>query len=282
MPPVFDWWGRETHRGTPVVVKMDNPNWSISDADDDFVISSTRSGKKGVRGKNAKQLTWVLLLKAHKAAGCLASFGSAVVGIASAVRRRLVSGRTDEADEMEEEEDEEEDRGKSAMVILSPPGDEAVSSRTTRSRRLYSFIKAFLFVSLAMLLFEIAAYINGSHAISPEIHRLVSESFGVHGFFLWVYTTWMMIRVDYIAPPLQFLANVCVALFLIQSADRFILCLGCFWIRLKGIKPESKLTTSPDDKDLESGVKDYFPMVLVQIPMCNEKEVCIHSFIHSG
>jgi len=59
---------------------------------------------------------------------------------------------------------------------------------------------------------------------------------------------------------------------LIQSVDRLVLCLGCFWIRFKKIKPVLK----QDDpvKDLESGESNgYFPMVLVQIPMCNEKEV---------
>nr|CAD1820393.1 unnamed protein product [Ananas comosus var. bracteatus] len=33
------------------------------------------------------------------------------------------------------------------------------------------------------------------------------------------------------------MSNICVVLFLIQSADRLILCLGCFWIKLKSIKP---------------------------------------------
>ncbi|KAL5215538.1 hypothetical protein ABZP36_006939, partial [Zizania latifolia] len=42
---------------------------------------------------------------------------------------------------------------------------------------------------------------------------------------------------EHLAPPLQFLTNVCVVFFLIQSIDRLVLCLGCFWIRLKGIKP---------------------------------------------
>lgn len=149
-------------------------------------LAPPRSGKKGARGKNTKQPPWILLLKAHRATGCLASLGSTIVGIASTVRQRLLSGQTDEADEIEEEEEEEDDHGRRGMVILSPSGDESLS---TKSLRLYSFIKALLSVSLAMLLFEIMAYINGSYSISPEIHRLVSSSFGVYGFFDWVYTT---------------------------------------------------------------------------------------------
>lgn len=90
------------------------------------------------------------------------------------------------------------------------------------------------------------------------------------GFFNWVYSKWVLVRVEYVAPPLQFLANVCVCMFLIQSLDRFVLCLGCFWIRVMKIKPISKQKVM----DLECGDGDeFFPMVLVQIPMCNEKEV---------
>ncbi|KAL0645804.1 hypothetical protein Bca4012_044095 [Brassica carinata] len=66
---------------------------------------------------------------------------------------------------------------------------------------------------------------------------------------------------------LQFLANACIVLFLIQTKDRLILCLGCFWIRFKKINPVPTKSFS----DLESGC--FLPMVLVQIPMCNEKGV---------
>ena len=77
MAPSFDWWAKETHRGTPVVVKMQNPNnWSMveleSPLNEDVYIH------KGNNKKTPKQLTWVLLLKAHKAAGCLTSIAAAV------------------------------------------------------------------------------------------------------------------------------------------------------------------------------------------------------------
>ena len=87
--------------------------------------------------------------------------------------------------------------------------------------------------------------------------------------FDWAYLMWVFVRVEYLAPPLQFLANVCIVLFIVQSLDRLVLCLGCFWIRFKKIKPVPK----GGDVDLESGEKGFFPMVLVQIPMCNEREV---------
>ncbi|OAY78875.1 putative xyloglucan glycosyltransferase 12 [Ananas comosus] len=270
MAPLFDWWGaREAHRGTPVVVKMENPNWSISeisyDDDDEYAVVGAEHGsgedlaagagagagaprpRKGGRGKNAKQITWVLLLKAHRAAGCLTSLASAALGLAAAVRRRVAAGRTDS------------DAGASL-----PEESPAVRAR------FYGFIKAFLVVSVLLLGFEVAAYFKGWHLGAPDLHHLSLPSFGVRGLFDSAYSGWVRLRAEYIAPPLQFLADACVVLFLVQSADRLILCLGCFWIRFKRIKPVPKSPPSHDDPELGS---DHFPMVLVQIPMCNEREV---------
>ncbi|XP_065027917.1 probable xyloglucan glycosyltransferase 1 [Musa acuminata AAA Group] len=265
MAPSFDWWGKDAHRGTSVIVKMENPNWSISEIsspDDDEEEYGVGGGggqgefsgggaRKGGRGKNAKQITWVLLLKAHRAAWCLTSLASAAVGLASAVRRRVASGRTD------------------SDAASSPP-EESPVLRT----RFYSCIKVFLWLSLLLLGFEVAAYAKGWHLGAAELQRLVllPSSFGVRGLFESLYSDWVRIRAEYIAPPLQFLADACVVLFLIQSADRLILCLGCFWIRYKNIKPIPKQAIGSESKDPESGGED-FPMVLVQIPMCNEKEV---------
>ncbi|KAK7351250.1 hypothetical protein VNO77_10558 [Canavalia gladiata] len=252
-PPLFNWGGQ---RGTPVVVKMENPNWSMVElegpSEEDLIItdSSVTARDKG-RGKNAKQLTWVLLLKAHRAAGCLTSLAPALWGLVSAVKRRVASGRTDADHDAEGERDNENPTVKS---------------------RFYFCIKAFLWLSVFLLCFEVAAYFKGWHfgATSLQLEYLLwAPSFGVKDFFDWLYTVWVLIRVEYLAPPLQFLANACIVLFLIQSLDRLVLCLGCFWIRFKKIKPVPKAGAL----DLESGDKGFFPMVLVQIPMCNEKEV---------
>ncbi|XP_038898377.1 probable xyloglucan glycosyltransferase 12 [Benincasa hispida] len=261
MAPSFDWWGKDTHRGTPVVVKMENPNWSMVElegpSEDDFLIAGEsptgRTREKG-RGKNAKQLTWVLLLKAHRAAGCLTSIGSAMVDLAAAVRRRVASGRTDEDD---------------ADNDVTVGGRE--KENPTVKTRFYSCIKVFLWLSVLLLGFEIAAFFKGWHFGSPKLQLdyLWTSPWGFKGVFGWIYSQWVLIRVDYLAPPLQFLANACIILFIIQSLDRLILCFGCFWIRFKKIQPVLK----PGAEDLESGEKGYFPMVLVQIPMCNEKEV---------
>lgn len=235
MPPPFDWLSKEERRGTPVVVKMENPNWSISDfssPDGEVVVAGREfaGAQKGGRGKNAKQITWVLLLKAHRAAGCLAYLASSAVALSAAVRRRVSSGRTD--------------------------SDDSSSLRL----RFYSCIKIFLLASVFLLAFEIAAYFNGWHLMAPEI--------GFRNLAGAIYSSYLRFRAEFIAPPLQFLANTCVVLFLVQSADRFILCLGCFWIRFKRIKHVPNSMTEDDE---EAG--KFFPMVLIQIPMCNEREV---------
>ncbi|CAN6682316.1 unnamed protein product [Malus baccata var. baccata] len=255
MAPSFSWWNnnKDTHRGTPVVVKMENPNWSMVElegpTDKDFLISES-PGR--VRGKNAKQFTWVLLLRAHRAAGCLTSIGSAMLGLASAIRRRIASGRMDTDADVE------------------PASVREVENPAVRSR-FYFCIKMFLWLSVLLLGFEVAAYFKGWHFGAPhlQLEYLWASPLGVKGAFDWVYSKWVFFRVEYLAPPLQFLASSCIVLFMIQSLDRLILCLGCFWIRFKNIKPVPKEGAF----DPETGETGYFPMVLVQIPMCNEKEV---------
>ncbi|KAG2534923.1 probable xyloglucan glycosyltransferase 9 [Panicum virgatum] len=237
--------GGDAYRGTPVVVKMENPNWSISEIsspeDDDEDILAAAGRRKGGRSKNAKQIRWVLLLKAHRAAGCLASLASAAVALGGAARRRVAAGRTD-----------------AEAGVVAATGESPV----VRSR-FYAFIKAVLVVSLLLLAVEVAAYLNGwdlaDSALALPVIGLES-----------LYASWLRFRAAYVAPGIQFLTDACVVLFLIQSADRFIQCLGCFYIHLKRIKPKPKSPALPDAENPDAG---YYPMVLVQIPMCNEKEV---------
>ncbi|CAN6196789.1 unnamed protein product [Urochloa humidicola] len=240
MAPWSGFWGARAvlagGGGTPVVVKMDNPNWSISeiDAADGLLPGAGAGGRRRRRrGKNAKQITWVLLLKAHRAAGCLAWLASAAVALGCAARRRVAAGRTD-ANAAEEDSP--------APPCPSPP----------RRSRLYNFIRGLLLLSLFLLAAELAAHANGRHA---------AAALGA------LHAAWVRFRAAYVAPPLQVLADACVALFLVQSADRLAQSLGCFYIHLKRLKPPRPVV-SPALPDA-----GYYPMVLVQIPMCNEKEV---------
>ncbi|KAE9457281.1 hypothetical protein C3L33_10817, partial [Rhododendron williamsianum] len=260
MSPSFDWWGNKDarHMGTPVVVKMDNPNnWSMVELEgpldddessflDDGPMPAHRRPERS-RNKNAKQLTWVLLLKAHRAAGCLTSLAAVMLGLAAAIRRRVAAGIT----------------------------DTDKSNKSTAKSRLYFCIKAFLWVSVILLGFEVAAYLKGWHFGSLQLQYLLvlTKAVDIKGVFGSIYSRWVLIRVEYLAPPLQSLTNGCIVLFLVQSLDRVVLCLGCLWIKLRKIKPVPK----GNGPDPESGEGGFFPMVLVQIPMCNEKEVYAQS-----
>ena len=62
MAPRLDfsnWWAIDTCKGNPVVVTMDNPNFSVVEIDGP---NSTFRLVEKSRGKNAKHVTWVLLL----------------------------------------------------------------------------------------------------------------------------------------------------------------------------------------------------------------------------
>ncbi|XP_073104364.1 probable xyloglucan glycosyltransferase 12 [Elaeis guineensis] len=155
--------------------------------------------------------------------------------------------------------------------------DSGPAERRRCSRRRRSAVqtstqhKVFLWLSGV----KVVAYFKGWHLRAPQLRGFAFRtSFGVRDLFDSVYSWRIHFRVEYVAPPLQFLVDACVVLFLIQSTDRLILCLGCFWIHFQRIKPVPK-TAKPRAgafEDLESGGED-FPMVLVLIPMCNEREV---------
>ncbi|XP_039019000.1 probable xyloglucan glycosyltransferase 5 [Hibiscus syriacus] len=234
-----DWWAKDTRKGTPVVVKMENPNYSVVEIEDPD--GAFRPVEKS-RGKNAKKVTWVLLLRAHRAVGCVAWIATLFWALLGTVKKRLIF------------------RQDVAMA----------TEKLGKGKLLFTIIKAFLVTSLMILAFEIVAYFNGwQYFNNPNLH--IPRTSDTQGLFHLAYVTWLWFRADYIAPLIQALSKFCVALFLIQSADRLILCLGCFWIKYKKIKPT--MEGDPFKLDDVEGSGYQYPMVLVQIPMCNEREV---------
>ncbi|KAG2710338.1 hypothetical protein I3843_04G022400 [Carya illinoinensis] len=181
------------------------------------------------KAASPKQFTWVLLLKAHRVLTSLSWLAMASRAIFVSVKKR---------------------------IALSDLSEEEPKSRG----RLYRFIKAFLLISILALVLEVVAHFkkwNLQMIQSREVQGLVQSS----------YMAWLSFRADYIAPSVIFLSKFCVVLFMIQSLDRLVLCIGCFWIKYKKLKP----TIEGEIYDIEDS--SSFPMVLVQIPMCNEREV---------
>ncbi|KAL9228452.1 hypothetical protein vseg_004035 [Gypsophila vaccaria] len=241
------WWVKESKKGgTPVVVKMENPNFSVVEVNssDELALDCTVGKKKG-RGKNAKQFTWVLMLRAHRAAGCLAWVGHSLWSLLGAIQSRLFfqTNVTMESDK---------------------PG---------KGRLLYRLILCALVAALLFLCFEAVGHFNGYHYHIPQGGQ-------IQGFVHEIYVFWVGFRAAYVAPWIRSLSAFCVLLFMVQSLDRLLLCLGCLWIKLRNIKPRFEGNVDSFEGGAGAGagadVEDRFcgyPMVLVQIPMCNEREV---------
>ncbi|KAL5080102.1 hypothetical protein RYX36_008523 [Vicia faba] len=185
--------------------------------------------EKQKKSASTKQFTWVILLKLHKLVTCLTWLTNGLKSMFSLVKKR---------------------------VSLSDIADENPKNTT----RLYRFIKFFLALSILALVVEIIAHFN-------QWNLLVFQPWEVKSLLQWFYLGWLSFREDYVGPLVLLVSKFCILLFLIQSLDRLVLCVGCFWIKYKKLKP----TFDDDVYDVEDPLS--FPMVLVQIPMCNEREV---------
>ncbi|KAL8233970.1 hypothetical protein R6Q59_020070 [Mikania micrantha] len=130
-----------------------------------------------------------------------------------------------------------------------------------KERIMYRFVRAFLAVSIVALVIEIYAYFQ-----NWDLNFIPNEAMGLLHL---AYMGWILFRAEYLAPSVTMLSQFCVLLFLIQSVDRFILGIGFFWIKFKKIKP----VIDVDDQFYDIESPSSFPMVLIQIPMCNEREV---------
>ncbi|KAK7831662.1 xyloglucan glycosyltransferase 4 [Quercus suber] len=185
------------------------------------------------KAASPKQFTWVLLLKAHRVLTSLSWVAMTFKSMFLSIKKR---------------------------IALSDVSEEEPKSRG----RLYRFIKVFLVISILALVLEVIAHFK-------KWNLQMLRPWEVQGLVQWSYMAWLSFRVDYIAPFVIFLSKSCTVLFLIQSLDRLVLCIGCFWIKYKKLKP----TIEGEAYDIEDC--SSFPMVLVQIPMCNEREVFAQS-----
>lgn len=195
-------------------------------------VDSTPLFLEKEKAVSPKQLTWVLLLKVQRTLAC-------VSWLTMAAKSTFVSA-------------------KKRIALSDHLSDEEPKSRG----KLYRFIKAFLVLSIVALLVEVIA-----HFKKWNLNLNLIQPWEVQGLVQWTYMAWLSFRADYIAPLVILLSKFCTLLFLIQSLDRLVLCVGCFYIKYKKLKP----TVEPECYDVED--PSSFPKVLVQIPMCNEREV---------
>ncbi|XP_021720140.1 probable xyloglucan glycosyltransferase 6 [Chenopodium quinoa] len=213
----------------------ENPNFlKVEISATDSISSPVNHKDRRNRSRSVRQLSFFCLLKVQQFLHSISSIFASFLSLLRTANRRIAD---------------------------SPP----LPHRHSSNSRFYRLIKVLLGVVLILLCFELIAYFKGWHFSPPSLHKAE-----VLGFVELVYASWLRVRAEYLAPPLQSLSNICIVLFLVQSVDRAVLMLGCFWIKLRGIKPVAVMEYSSKSED--HSLED-FPMVLVQIPMCNEREV---------
>ncbi|CAI0426377.1 unnamed protein product [Linum tenue] len=225
------WWNKQRHSFLDSSDAAASSSSSSSSLAVDLTSSPTAT-TKGHHTRSARQLSWLWLLRFHKLTASVAWLTDSSISLLRTANRRISNHHR------------------------SP-------SAYSSSSRLNKIIRIFLILVLLLLFLELLAYRRGWHFTPPSVESaeaLVER----------LYAKWLEIRADYLAPPLQYLANVCIVLFLIQSLDRAVLMLGCFWIKFRKLKPIPPVSYAAPDVE---AAENYYPMVLVQIPMCNEREV---------
>uniref|UniRef100_A0A6N2M3U1 glucomannan 4-beta-mannosyltransferase n=1 Tax=Salix viminalis TaxID=40686 RepID=A0A6N2M3U1_SALVM len=83
---------------------------------------------------------------------------------------------------------------------------------------------------------------------------------------------WLVLREPLIVPVLKVLVVVCLCMSVMLFIERVYMGVVIVFVKLLGKKPNNSYKCEPLKDDIEVGNSAY-PMVLVQIPMYNEKEV---------
>lgn len=83
---------------------------------------------------------------------------------------------------------------------------------------------------------------------------------------------WSQIREPLIVPLLRVSVFLCLAMSLMMFVERVYMSIVICLVKMFGQKPEKRYKWEPVKDDVELGNSTY-PMVLVQVPMYNEREV---------
>ncbi|KAL4386494.1 hypothetical protein GQ457_09G028160 [Hibiscus cannabinus] len=83
---------------------------------------------------------------------------------------------------------------------------------------------------------------------------------------------WQQVKVPLVVPVLKAMVVLCLAMSVMLFVERVYMGIVIVFLKLFGRKPEKRYKWEPMKDDVELGNSAY-PMVLIQIPMYNEKEV---------
>ena len=92
---------------------------------------------------------------------------------------------------------------------------------------------------------------------------------------------WELIKTPLIVPLLKLAVIICLAMELMLFAERLYMGIVIILVKLFWKKPEKRYNWEPMKDDLEAG-NSTFPLVLIQIPMFNEREVSFLDFWSIG
>lgn len=88
---------------------------------------------------------------------------------------------------------------------------------------------------------------------------------------------WQRAKAPLLVPFLKIMVFLCLTMSILLFVERVYMGIVVVLIKIFRWKPEKKYKWEPMKEDLEMGNLAY-PMVLVQIPMYNEKEVPLFSY----
>ena len=86
---------------------------------------------------------------------------------------------------------------------------------------------------------------------------------------------WEQAKSPLIVPLLKLLVTICLGMSIMLFVERLYMGVVILLVKIFGRKPEKRYNWEPLKDDLELANSNY-PMVLVQIPMYNEKEVPLY------
>lgn len=163
------WWvNKDTRRkGTPVVVRMENPNYSVLEFDGpDAAFRPIH--KDG--GNHAKQYTWVLLLKAHCAAGFMSWLANILWALIGAMKKRC--------------------------IFAQGARMENQRSRGKGTRFLFRLILVLLVTSLAFLAFEVVAHLSGWHYFHNHYLHRIPQTLEIRGWLHTLYSIYHLVGIS--------------------------------------------------------------------------------------
>ncbi|KAI3864315.1 hypothetical protein MKX03_004523 [Papaver bracteatum] len=83
---------------------------------------------------------------------------------------------------------------------------------------------------------------------------------------------WDLFRISFIAPILRVFVVICLVMSVMLFIERVYMSAVILYVKIFGLKPQKRYKYEEIEDDIEKG-SSHYPMVLVQIPMYNEKEV---------